>query len=91
MEIHGVVEGDRIAGTLASPAKQDYGTIFGTISANQIRFKTIKYIDEHGDGQPDDDGDGNVVSSEVDLRRSAERASPIAVDRGRSPRVLPAR
>jgi hypothetical protein len=90
LEIHGVVVGDRISGTLDSARGQDYGKIYGTVSASQIAFWTMLYIDEHGDGTPDTDGDGSVRSSDVELHRSmpSERETPIRVASGRSPRVL---
>jgi hypothetical protein len=91
MEIHGIVTGGQITGTLDSPTSQDYGKISGTITGSQIQFQSKKIIDEDGDGRPDGRGAPPVLSAEVVLHRSPERASPITVDRGRSPRVLPAR
>jgi hypothetical protein len=91
LEIHGILTGDRIAGSLDGPSSQDYGKISGTISGNRIQFQTMKVIDEDGDGRPDGRGSPPVLSAEVELHRSPERASPIAVDRGRVPRVLPTR
>ena len=91
MEIRGIVGGGSITGSLEGPSGLDYGKISGTISGNRIQFKAIKTIDEDGDGRADGKGHPPVVSAVIDLHRSPERASPIAVDRSRSPRVLPAR
>jgi hypothetical protein len=94
LEIRGYIIGDRISGALESSTGQLFGRIFGIVSSSEVRFQTITYIDEHGDGAPDTDGDGSVRSSDVELHRSvrSERDFPVRADAsGRFPRVLAAR
>lgn len=93
LEIRGVVAGDRISGSLDSPTGQSYGKIYGSVSTSQIDFWTMKYIDEHGDGTPDTDGDGTIRSSDVTLHREmrSERDVPVRAASDRSPRIPAAR
>ena len=93
LSIRGFVTGANLSGSLDGSTGPGFGRIFGTVTSNHIRFRTVQLTDDEDDNGRDNDGDAAYTSSDVELHRQADSARdlPVLAAGGRSPRALPAR
>jgi hypothetical protein len=92
LEIRGQIAASSISGSLDSSTGFSYGSISGFASSHEIRFHTSKFVDKSRDETKGEEGQGFILTSEVDLRPRpvdlAARTHPRLVDGGRSPRAV---
>jgi hypothetical protein len=93
LSIRGFVNGANLSGSLDGSTGPGFGRIFGTVTSNHIRFRTVQLTDDEDDNGRDNDGDAAYTSSDVELHRqpASEREVPLLAAGERSPRALPAR